>query len=152
MTDFPSGERQRRTSTARRQAGRLPYKVGRITLADMAHPPRIPVWLPLNREVVYFITFCVRERRPVLANSAAFQSMQSAIAKLQNWWVLAAVVMPDHIHLLAAPKERDLDVGNLAGALKRWIRQDLQADWKWQAGCFDSRMFRSPVAHQRIGD
>ena len=34
----------------------------------MGHPPRIPVWLPLDKAVVYFVTFCVQDRQPVLAN------------------------------------------------------------------------------------
>ncbi len=38
----------------------------------MAHPPRIPVWLAREQEVVYFVTFNVSGRRCVLANSPAF--------------------------------------------------------------------------------
>jgi REP element-mobilizing transposase RayT len=108
----------------------------------MAHPPRIPVWLPLDQEVVYFITFCVEDRMPVLATPSSFDALNTAVSKLRDWWVVAAVMMPDHIHLLAAPKERDLDVGNLSASLKRWIRQSMQADWQWQPGSFD-RLLRS---------
>jgi REP element-mobilizing transposase RayT len=51
--------------------------------------------------------------------------------------------MPDHLHVIVAPKEdRDARVGNFSAALKRWIRKDLDATWKWQAGCFD-RLLRS---------
>jgi len=51
--------------------------------------------------------------------------------------------MPDHLHVIAAPtRDREARVGNFSGALKRWIREDLSASWKWQPGCFD-RLFRS---------
>jgi len=51
--------------------------------------------------------------------------------------------MPDHLHVIAAPtRDREARVGNFSGALKRWIREDLSASWKWQSGCFD-RLFRS---------
>jgi REP element-mobilizing transposase RayT len=56
--------------------------------------------------------------------------------------VLAAVLMPDHLHVVVAPEDRDAKVGNFSGALKRWIREELGASWKWQPGCFD-RLLRS---------
>jgi len=40
--------------------------------SPMAHPPRIPVWLRWNQEVVYFLTFCVAKRQNVLANDKTF--------------------------------------------------------------------------------
>jgi REP element-mobilizing transposase RayT len=108
----------------------------------MAHPPRIPVWLRWDQEVVYFVTFCVQDRRRVLANDQTFAAFQHAIERLAGWSVIAALLMPDHVHILAAPKNRDAAVGNLSGALKRWMRQELQAAWQWQPGCFD-RLLRS---------
>jgi REP element-mobilizing transposase RayT len=50
--------------------------------------------------------------------------------------------MPDHVHLLAAPFEREEPVGNLSAAIKRWMRQELKAQWHWQGGSFD-RLLRS---------
>ena len=50
--------------------------------------------------------------------------------------------MPDHVHLLIAPNDRELPVGNASGAIKRWMRQDLRASWQWQPGSFD-RLLRS---------
>lgn len=45
--------------------------------------------------------------------------------------------MPDHLHLLVAPLDREARLGNFAGALKRWMRQEMNAAWRWQPGCFD---------------
>ncbi|HAF03927.1 MAG TPA: hypothetical protein DIT76_04790 [Spartobacteria bacterium] len=50
--------------------------------------------------------------------------------------------MPDHLHAIVAPKNREAKVGNFSGALKRWMRKELDASWKWQPGCFD-RLLRS---------
>jgi REP element-mobilizing transposase RayT len=108
----------------------------------MAHPPRVPVWLKWNQEVVYFVTFCVYQRRKVLANEKTFTAFLHAVNRLTKWSVLAGVLMPDHVHLLATPLDRETSVGNVSGALKRWIRQELKAQWKWQPGCFD-RLLRS---------
>ena len=58
--------------------------------------------------------------------------------------------MPDHIHLLATPEnEREARVGDLVGALKRWMRQDLQACWRWQAGSFDRLLRREESAYEK---
>ena len=103
----------------------------------MAHPPRVPVWLPWEQEVVYFVTFNVLARQRVLASAPAFAAFQTAVGKLSNWTVLAGVMMLDHIHVLAAPHNRDADVGNFSGAIKRWIRQQARHNWRWQNGSFD---------------
>lgn len=104
----------------------------------MGHPPRIPVWLRWDQSVVYFVTICVANRRPVLANDEAFDAFRAAAAKLGDWTILAAILMPDHLHFIATPTEdREAKVGNLSGAIKRWMRQELNASWQWQRGSFD---------------
>ena len=53
------------------------------------------------------------------------------------------LLMPDHLHAIVFPtQDREAKVGNFSGALKRWIRTELHASWKWQPGCFD-RLLRS---------
>jgi len=108
----------------------------------MGHPPRIPVRLRWEQSVIYFITICVKDRKPVLANDAAFNALKNAALRLREWRVLAAILMPDHLHVVVAPHERDSRVGNFSGALKRWMRKELNAFWEWQSGCFD-RLLRS---------
>jgi putative transposase len=126
----------------------------------MAHPPRIPVWLSQDQPVVYFITICEMDRRRVWDNEVFFGALERAVEKLlvrRLWFVLSAVVMPDHFHLLAAPLEsRDQKVGNLSGALKRWTREAITKsgvglpscdEWDWQPGSFD-RLLRSEESAQ----
>ena len=110
---------------------------------QVGHPPRVPVWLPWDQHVIYFVTICVANRRRVLANEAAFKAFKVAAGKLDKWKVLAAMLMPDHLPVIAAPiNNRDTRVGNFSGALKRWMRQELNPSWAWQPGCFD-RLLRS---------
>jgi REP element-mobilizing transposase RayT len=109
----------------------------------MGHPPRIPVWLRRDQSVIYFVTLCVEGRRPVLANDRAFAAFQGAAARLKHWTVLSAVLMPDHLHVIVSPKDdREAKVGNASAAIKRWMRQELKAAWRWQSGSFD-RLLRS---------
>jgi putative transposase len=109
----------------------------------MGHPPRIPVWLRWEQRVIYFVTICVADREPVLANERAFEAFKTAVAKLRQRTVPAAVLMPDHLHVIVSPADaRDDKLGNFSAALKRWIRRELSAAWNWQPGCFD-RLLRS---------
>ena len=122
----------------------MPYNLG------MGHPPRIPVWLQWDQRVIYFITFCVANRAKVLNNEPTFRAFTRAVSKARRWSIIAGIVMPDHIHLLAAPNEdREEKVGDLVGALKRWIRQDVQASWRWQPGSFDRLLRREESASEK---
>ncbi|HEY2138822.1 MAG TPA: hypothetical protein VGH00_01985 [Chthoniobacterales bacterium] len=86
---------------------------------------------------------CVEGRRHVLANPAAFSAFKNAAARLCEWTVLFAILMPDHLHAIVAPTDdRDAKVGNFSAAIKRWMRRELHAAWRWQPGCFD-RLLRS---------
>ena len=115
----------------------------------MGHPPRVPVWIGWEKSVIYFVTICVAHRKPVLANNAAFSAFKRAVARLRHWKVLAAVLMPDHLHVVVAPEDRDAKVGNFSGALKRWIREELGASWKWQPGCFDRPLRSDESLHEK---
>jgi REP element-mobilizing transposase RayT len=112
----------------------------------MGHPPRIPVWLRWEQSVIYFVTICVANRKPVLANENTFVAFKNAAAKLRDWIVLAAILMPDHLHVIVSPaRDRDAKVGNFAAAIKRWMRQELNASWEMAI-----RLFRSSASLRRI--
>jgi len=109
----------------------------------MGHPPRIPVWLRWDQSVVYFVTICVAKRKSVLAQENVFIAFKNAVERLSGWTVLAAILMPDHVHLIVAPSEdREAKLGNCVAAIKRWMRRELSASWQWQRGSFD-RLLRS---------
>jgi len=116
----------------------------------MGHPPRIPVWLRWEQSVIYSVTVCVADRKPVLANKAALKAFNIAVSKLQDWRVLAAMRMPDHFHAVVSPrKDRDAKLGNFSGALKQWMREELNASWKWQPGCFDRLLRSDELLHEK---
>lgn len=108
----------------------------------MARPPRIPVLLSGDREVIYFLTICVHPRRPVLNNDQAWQAVGSTLARLDRWRILCLVLMPDHIHFLAAPLDRAESVSAFFRWFKRWFAESYPMDGKWQQGGFD-RLLRN---------
>lgn len=123
----------------------------------MAHPSRIPVWLRWDQSVVWFVTLCEKQRRPVWDCAEFFESFRLAVDRLETeelWFVRSAVVMPDHLHLLASPmRNRDQKVGDLSGALKRWTRQgvpeEMKQTWEWQPGAFDRLLRKGEFAQNK---
>jgi REP element-mobilizing transposase RayT len=120
----------------------------------MSRPPRIPNWLSWEQRTIYFITLCVQDRKSVLANLKAWRICRDTCAKLNRWIVLAAIAMPDHLHLLAAPiGNRDASLSDFTKWFKRWFNEEYRncrpsvsdgraKAWHWQEGCFD-RLLRS---------
>jgi REP element-mobilizing transposase RayT len=92
----------------------------------------------------------VHDRKPVLANPSAWKICRSTLDKLDQWKMLAAIAMPDHLHVLAAPADREASVSAFTKWFKRWFNaayrdcpRPVAADgWDWQEGCFD-RLLRS---------
>jgi len=115
----------------------------------MARPPRIPVWLLWDQRVIYFLTICVEDRRRVLDNSRTFDSFKKTIEALDQWHLSAAVLMPDHLHILVAPQDREASIKQFSKLLKRLWRMDLAAEWKFQDGCFDRLLRKEESAQQK---
>ena len=80
--------------------------------------------------MIYFVAICVANRQRVLANENAFNAFKTATHKLKDWRILAAMLMPDHLHVIVTPIEsRNAKLGNFSAALQRWMRQELRASW-----------------------
>jgi REP element-mobilizing transposase RayT len=61
------------------------------------------------------------------------------------------MVMPDHIHLLTAPLDRELSVVAFLKWLKRWFNEsyDARGEWRWQPGGFDRLLRASESIHEK---
>jgi REP element-mobilizing transposase RayT len=100
-------------------------------------PPRIPNLLPWEQETVYFLTICVEDRKRVLANARAWSTCRKVWRRLDQWPILCAISMPDHLHLLTAPKDRDAPIGQFLKWFKRWFNEELEPEWEWMESGFD---------------
>jgi REP element-mobilizing transposase RayT len=89
----------------------------------MARPPRVPVMLPWKCKVIYFITLCIVPRCKALANDAAWKAVCETLGRLDKWNTYCIMAMPDHIHLLTAPRDRELSVAAFLKWFKRWVNE-----------------------------
>jgi REP element-mobilizing transposase RayT len=70
----------------------------------------------------------VADRKPVLANRAALDAFKLAASKLQHWHVLAAVLMPDHLHVLVAPTKERYEFNEIEHEHEHDYEKDRQAN------------------------
>lgn len=73
-----------------------------------------------NKPLIVFVTVCTRNRIPWLADSGVHDTLKTVWTDASGWAVGRYVIMPDHIHLFAAPGDMDID-------LDKWVRY-----WKSQ--------------------
>ncbi len=94
---------------------------------------------------VFFLTACVRDRSPVLADPRIalilIDAWQQAPA-LHGWLIGRYVVMPDHVHVFASPYTDGAK--SLSVFMKCWktstavrIRRACLPDFRWQREFFD---------------
>jgi REP element-mobilizing transposase RayT len=91
---------------------------------------------------VYFITICVEDRIRALNNPQVFTAVKDYCAANPKWQTLATVIMPDHLHALVSPLDRDAPIIQFSAGLKRFVRRSVSADWRWQDGVFDRLLRR----------
>jgi len=60
-------------------------------------------------------------------------------------------MMPDHIHLLTVPRERELSVAAFLKWMKRWFNElyDLPQPCRWQPGGFDRLLRTSESIYEK---
>ena len=86
-----------------------------------------------NRSLVFFVTVCTSERRPLLANDAAHGILLAAWRDARSFVVGRYVIMPDHVHLFCAPAVSPPE------SLAKWV-----AYWK----SISARNSTSPHGHK----
>jgi len=74
--------------------------------------------LPTDQATIYFLTFCVEGRQPVLTNERCWQACLDTLRRLDRWHILAVLTMPDHVHLLASPRDREQSVSQMS----KWFK------------------------------
>lgn len=73
------------------------------------------------------------------------------IERLDKWNTYCIMAMPDHIHLLTAPLDRESSVAAFLKWFKRWFNESSGAPKKsqWQQGGFDRLLRTSESIHEK---
>jgi len=119
-------------------------------LPDRKHLKRIPIWIPSNQSVIYFVTVCCAGHRQVFCNDFAVKTALESLVKCAQatgWNISQVCFMPDHVHLMVSPlQDREQKLSNL---IQRWKTSSTQRlnragldGYIWQKEFFD-RLLRS---------
>lgn len=114
------------------------------------HLKRIPVWIPQDRPVTYFVTLCCAQRQRIFVQNQSVQIGAECLLRTETrftWKVHHVCFMPDHVHLLLSPVlDRDQ---NLSAFIQAWkscvalrLRHCGHTGAIWQREFFD-RLLRS---------
>jgi REP element-mobilizing transposase RayT len=109
------------------------------------HLHRLPVTLPMEVTIIYFVTCCTQNRRQLFTNEAVVRLTIDELVNTRQrlkWPVGGVVVMPDHVHLFCSPPDRyDHDLSRFIGAWRSAVSRQLKArDIEapvWQKSFFD---------------
>jgi len=114
-------------------------------------PPRITPFQGMR--AFYFVTFCVRDRRRILANARVHEAFLVFTRRAQDEHGVAVgryVLMPDHAHLFVVLPEPGPSLASWVGRLKRYLGVTLvdigHVSPIWQEGFFDHLM-RGPHSY-----
>lgn len=109
------------------------------------HLNRLPVTLPLEKAVIYFITCCTHNRLQLFTAEPIVKLALDELVKSRDrlhWWVGGVVLMPDHVHLFCSPPDRhDHDLSRFIGAWRAAVSRQLKLlrleEPFWQKSFFD---------------
>ncbi len=109
-------------------------------------PVHQPIHWPPDMAVVLFLTVNTKLKKSVLARPDVHDLLRDAWAIADDWQVGRYVIMPEHLHLLCAPRNPD-------APLERWMRfwKSLSSRrWPrpeehpiWQRGYWDTQLRRN---------
>jgi putative transposase len=105
----------------------------------LAKPPRLERLFQKYDSPVYFVTFCTKDRRKILANERIHAVLiRYGEQGVERGFALGRyVIMPDHIHLFVSGT-LDFDLGLWVRGLKRVVAAAVTGGRGiWQPGFFD---------------
>jgi putative transposase len=105
--------------------------------------PHHEVHLSDRRPTIVFLTVCTYQRRPCLANEEAHQLLRDCWMAADAWRVGRYVILPDHLHLFAAPFCNEVPLGTWVRYWKSLFRRSYSvSEFRWQSGYWDRTLRR----------
>jgi putative transposase len=109
-------------------------------LRHRKHPAHGVLILP-DQPTIVFLTVCTNGRIPWLAAPEVHDLIRSAWTDATAWMVGRYVIMPDHIHLFAAPSSPELPLENWVRYWKSMFsKKHGRPEHRWQTDHWDTRL------------
>ena len=94
-----------------------------------------------DRPTIVFLTVCTEGRGIWLTDEAIHQRLRDGWDRAQAWLVGRYVLMPDHLHLFAAPGTSEIPLDNWVRYWKSQFSKALgDSSRRWQTDHWDTRL------------
>ncbi len=101
------------------------------------HDVRMPSWVP----ALVYLTVCTKDRRPWLACEPVHSLLRGVWSESQTWLTGPYVIMPDHIHLIAAYNGSGIPLEDWVRYWKsRFSLAYGHCECRWQSGYWDTTL------------
>ncbi len=125
----------------KRHKGTAPRSEPREMLRDLRKRPVHCVHVDAQRPTIVYLTVCTKDRRRWLACAAVHSALRAAWVESEEWLVGRYVVLPDHLHLFAAPSSGPVSFDNWVRYWKsRFRRRYGHSECRWQSGYWDTTL------------
>ena len=101
----------------------------------------------IDGPIVIFDTVCTKNRKPWLATALVHETLQAVWTEATAWLVGRYVIMPDHIHLFAAPGSPEVSLDNWVQYWKSQFTKlyknqhsEKSLPGRWQTEHWDTRL------------
>jgi REP element-mobilizing transposase RayT len=113
-------------------------------------PHDLPLWVDVHG-AAFFITCCAKDRAlsPLACPKTAAGLLESIRHRMQIriWYVHAAMIMPDHVHLVLG----FLPEADVAKSIRDWKRWTARAHgFNWQRDFFEHRLRHDESLQEKI--
>jgi putative transposase len=103
--------------------------------------PAHGVFINTNRPTIVFVTVCTENRESWLATEKNHHSLCEVWNRAQAWLVGRYVLMPDHLHVFAAPGRLDIEFDKWVRYWKsQFSKKHADPHRKWQSDHWDTRL------------
>ena len=118
----------------------LDMEDGELEMVWRTRPAR-GVHIQLGKPNWVWATVCTADRNPWLACDEAHGILRKTWLHADRWLVTDYVLMPDHLHFLAAPLELEYSLDSWMTYWKRQFRKNhTHLHWRWQPNSFHHRL------------
>ena len=94
-----------------------------------------------NVPTIVFLTVCTKDRKPWLATEENHGILRAVWKEATAWFVGRYVIMPDHLHLFAAPGIPELPLENWVKYWKsQFSKRKKDPECRWQTDHWDYRL------------
>jgi REP element-mobilizing transposase RayT len=101
--------------------------------------PSPPTSIPIHGPIIAFVTICSKDRKPWLATDEVHELLTQTWQAADAWLVGKYTIMPDHIHLFAAPGHIELGLDRWVTYFKSQFTKNYQKrECAWQSGMWDT--------------